>query len=301
MSLTGYGPRSSAKIQRLVFDGDESKYELWETRFLGYLQTLKLKKIILPSEEEPDEGKNEECYAELIQLLDDTSLSLVMRDAAGDGRKALKILQDHYASQGKPRIIALYTELTSLVKGANETVTEYLIRAERSITALKNAKETLSDGLVIAMLLKGLPDSYKPFAVHVTQSTNAINFATFKSLLKSYEETEKFKTKTKTDQVMKADSPVAPLSNSLTCYGCGRKGHILKDCPDKRKEETAKWCSYHKSTTHSDSTCRRHQQKDKETTRVKQATSEDQSSNVENEHSFGYAGGHWGNIPYCYN
>ena len=67
-----------------------------------------------------------------------------MRDAAGDGRKALKILRDHYASKGKPRIIALYTELTSLVKGANETVTEYLIRAERSITALKNAKETLS-------------------------------------------------------------------------------------------------------------------------------------------------------------
>ena len=136
------------------------------------------------------------------------------------------------------------------------------------------------------MLLKGLPNSYKPFAVHVTQNTSAINFATFKSQLKSYEETKKFNTKTKTDQVMKADSPVAPLSNSLTCYGCGRKGHILKDCPDKRKEETAKWCSYHKSTTHSDSTCRRHQQKDKETTRVKQATSEDQSSDVENEHSF---------------
>ena len=177
MSLTGYGPRSSAKIQRLVFDGDESKYQLWEARFLGYLQTLKLKKTILPSEEEPDEGKNEECYAELIQLLDDTSLSLVMRDAAGDARKALTILQDHYASEGKPRII----------KGKPE----YLIRAERSITALKNAKETLSDGLVIAMLLKGLPDSYKPFAVHVTQSISEINFATFKSQLKSYEETEK--------------------------------------------------------------------------------------------------------------
>ncbi len=193
MSSTGYGPRSNAKLQRLVFDGDETKYELWEARFLGYLQTLKLKKTIMPSEEEADEEKNEECYAELIQLLDDTSLSLVMRDAAGDGRKALKILRDHYASQGKPRIIALYTELTSLEKGASETVTDYLIRAERSITALKNAKEILSDGLVIAMILKGLPEAYKPFVVHVTQSTNEITFAMFKSQLKSFEETEKFK------------------------------------------------------------------------------------------------------------
>lgn len=44
-----------------------------------------------------------------------------MRDAADNGRKALKILQDHYASNGKPRIIALYTELTSL-KMSEETV-----------------------------------------------------------------------------------------------------------------------------------------------------------------------------------
>jgi chitinase len=57
-----------------------------------------------------------------------------MRDATDDGRKALQILRDHYANQGKPRIITLYTELTSLKKELHETVTDYLI------TALKNAK-----------------------------------------------------------------------------------------------------------------------------------------------------------------
>jgi uncharacterized protein HemY len=54
-----------------------------------------------------------------------------MGDAAGDGRKALKILRDHYASQGRPRIIALYTELTSLEKGSSETVTDYLIYEQK--------------------------------------------------------------------------------------------------------------------------------------------------------------------------
>ena len=95
MSSTGYGPRN-AKLMRLLFDGDDTKYELWEARFdgddtkyelwearfLGYLQTLKLKETIVPSDNEPDEAKNEECYAELIQLLDDKSLPLVMRDAS---------------------------------------------------------------------------------------------------------------------------------------------------------------------------------------------------------------------------
>ena len=204
-----------------------------------------------------------------------------MRDAAGDGRKALQILRDHYASQAKPRIIALYTELTSLEKGENEStsITDYTIRAEKTVTALKNAKEKLSDGLVIAMILKGLPDVYKPFVVHVTQSASEITFPMFKCRLKSFEETEKFHYKPKTDQVMKIKSP----SNSVNCFGCGRHGHFIKDCPDKAKNETTKWCSYHKSTTHSDITCRK-QRKNQEDTKAKQVAFGEESAEI--EHSF---------------
>ena len=81
-----------------------------------------------------------------------------MRVAADDGRKALTILWDHYAGVGKPRVISLYTELTSLVKFSSETVSDYVMRAETAAVALKNCGENITDSLLIAMVLKGLQD-----------------------------------------------------------------------------------------------------------------------------------------------
>ena len=103
-NLTGHGPRS-----RLIFDGDGRRYKLWEAKFYGYLHTLKFKKEL--EKDVPDAVKNADVYAELIQLLDDKSLALIMRDAKNDGKKALQILKEHYMSQGKPKVIALHTEL----------------------------------------------------------------------------------------------------------------------------------------------------------------------------------------------
>ena len=67
-----------------MFDGDEAKYELWEVKLLGYMRLQKLHEMIAPSAEggdPPDEGKNSDAFAELVQYLDERSLSLVIHDA----------------------------------------------------------------------------------------------------------------------------------------------------------------------------------------------------------------------------
>ena len=99
---TGYGPS-----RRLMFDGDETKYELWEIKFLGFMQLHKLHDVILAEGELDEENrvKNIDAFAQLIQCLDDRSLSLVMRDAKDDGKKALQILRNHYMGKSKPRVL----------------------------------------------------------------------------------------------------------------------------------------------------------------------------------------------------
>lgn len=261
---------SSSRWSRLVFDGDEKNYELWETKFLGHLRLQGLRNTILeePDEDDKDEdeAKNADAYAELIQFLDDKSLSLVMRDAADDGRAALRILRDYYAGTAQPRIVSLYTELTSLQKLSSESVTEYIIRAETVMTALKNAGEQLSDGLLVAMVLKGLPESFKPFTIHVTQRDETMPFAEFKTKLRSYEDNEKMRATTTEDNVMKARAQpggrsTADASNrgadaDIVCFKCGQKGHRAKGCSRRQ------WCNHCRNGTHRDGNCRNRQRGD---------------------------------------
>lgn len=259
--------RGASRLPRLAFDGDETKYELWETKMLGHFHLLGLKNTVLgvpttEAEVAADTKKNADAYAEMILLLDDKSLSLIMRDAANDGRKALKILREYYAGKGKPRIINLYTMLTSLQKVSDESVMDYIIRAETAITALRNAGETLGDGLLVAMVLKGLPESFKPFAIHVAHTDDNITFAEFKTKLRSFEATEKLGAES-SDSVMKTQgrSGRRPAKTNtrerykedadMVCYKCGTKGHRAKECRQKT------WCSRCKSDTHKDATCRR--------------------------------------------
>lgn len=155
-------------------------------KFLGYLRIQKL--LCQDDQKDIFMERNATVFAELIQSLDGRSLSLIMREARDNGCQALRILCEHYLSKGKPKIIALYTELTALRRRENESVTNYIIRAENVTNALK-----ISDGLLIAMVLKGLPATFKPFTTVITQKDKNLTFTEFKIALRSYEETEKMR------------------------------------------------------------------------------------------------------------
>ena len=215
----GYGHTAPGKSwhSALVFDGDETRYELWETKLLAHLSLLKLKKQVL-GDEKAEAHKNEEAYAVIAQLLDDRSLSLVMRDGKDNGRKALAILREHYAGRGKPRMISQYTMLMSLQKSNEESVTDYIIRTESAVNALKNAGQTLEDSMIVALVMKGLPREYKPFVVVMMQSDRTMSFSEFKVALRSFEESEKATNPRNDHKIMHAGFRKMNL-------GKGRGGH----------------------------------------------------------------------------
>ena len=141
---SGYG--APAAMRGPFFDGDEENYEMWEDRLLSYMRIQKLKDAIDPdSNTIVSRDAAEEAYAQLVHFLDKRSHILVMRDAKNNGRKALKILREHYRGSGKQRIISLYTTLTTLKKEKDEDLTSYIIRAENAATSLKTAGSIVED------------------------------------------------------------------------------------------------------------------------------------------------------------
>ena len=239
---TGCGPR-----RRWLFDGDERKYEFWEAKFYGYLHTLKLKSEL--EKNPPTADKNADIYAELIQLLDDRSLALIMRDARDNRKKALKMLREHYMGQGKPKIIALYTELTTFNKGTYESTTDYLIRAEAAVAAFRNSGETVGDSLLIAMILKGLPSNFNTFKTVTTQKDPQPTFQQFKVSLRAFEDSEH--SSVKAESVMKVEAPgMSKRSHQIACYLCKTIGHKAYECKQNKR-------SICKSRSHDTKVCRK--------------------------------------------
>ena len=76
-------------------------------KFLGHLHMLGLKEAILGQNlngMETDTDRNKDAYTKFIQVLDDKSLSLIMRGASDNGREALQILCDIILVRGNPKL-----------------------------------------------------------------------------------------------------------------------------------------------------------------------------------------------------
>ena len=127
----------------------------------------------------------------------------------------------------------------------------------------------MTDSLLIAMVLKGLPEEYKPFVVVVTQSHKEQTFSEFKVALRSFEDTERTSVTTGSHSVMKTEYKKESQSENVCCQ-CGHPGHIARFCKSNNKNRRGQWCNTCHNSSHSDRACRR-KGKNK-TDKVKQAS-----------------------------
>ena len=117
-------------------------------------------------------------------------------------------------------------------------------------TALKLA-EVISDGLLTAMVLKGLPSSHATFVTVVMQRETLMSFADFKVALRNHAENEK----SHKDNIRNKDNVMATKSKfEGSCFKCGKKGQKSIDCWSKG--DNSRLSGKCRSKTHDSKDCR---------------------------------------------
>ena len=171
---TGYGPRTS----KIFFTSNESKYELWEVKFQGYPRLQHLHQIILSTIDQNDGmdfvEKNATVFEELIQYLDDKFV-ISNKRCKRQWKKGLKNIKGTLFIKRKAE------NYFHLWEDCNWSITDYIFKAENISNSLKEAGEIISNGLLIAIVLKWLPPNFKPFTVVITQKKKTLTFM-FKKL-----------------------------------------------------------------------------------------------------------------------
>ena len=141
------------------------------------------------------------CY--LAMILDSNSLMLIRHGCVdhkglGEGQKAWGLHQERFRSNETETVVSLMRQLARLQLKKDEALHNYFIRAQKLSTRLKQAGEHLSEPLLNAMVLNGLPERHEHFEVQ--ESFNpAGSFVDLRTTLNSYEESRLHREKMQDD------------------------------------------------------------------------------------------------------
>ena len=245
-----------SKLETLLFSGKDEDFEYFAERFEARLHLLKLRTVLLDQENLPEETdanfaseqnklkeKQFEIWCELVQCLDRKSLSLV-KTAKPSGTQAWKLLQDCFKSRQRPRIHQLLNKLTNLKMYSQESMRDYLMRAEELQLNLTDVGENVSDQMLCSVVLKGLPNSFASFVTVFKFSHEAKTFADLKRDLLNFDSDScrgqpEQGTNFMCGKLGHRQSECRAKVSVIVCYERGAKGHKANECPKtKNKSKT---------------------------------------------------------------
>ena len=177
-------------VKLLTYTGKAQDFPIWSTRFVAMMQTKRLYKSLLGTEEQPnepaslangasnDEKKNHKVlkdaydkevadikekrnnvWCHLALTLDATTLMLMRHDCVGDdgigdGAKAWKLLQEIFQSVETLTVVTLVPQVARPQLEDAEDLDSFFIRGHVLLTGLQETGEAVSETLFNALVLR---------------------------------------------------------------------------------------------------------------------------------------------------
>ena len=149
-------------------------------------------------------------------------------------------LEAIHQAKSNARKRQLRKELAQLKMGAAEPLAKYVSRAKEIQNQLRATGYTLSDQEVAWALLAGLPQAYDTVVTVLETSTDAdVRLEDILPKLMPVEQkmrSESSPPPSEAALLAKRNSSFGAHQNlheTRTCYACGEKGHIARNCPNR--------------------------------------------------------------------
>ena len=229
-----------SKSERIVFSGKEEDFLYFAEQFEARFFHLKLNKVINRAVVEKDFAPSVRNNATVQQIeaslrkgreiLGEKELHvwyelvLFLRPYKGEGSKAWEILCKRFKSAERPRLQQLISDLTSIRMKANETVVDYITRAEELQYNLDEVDEGLSEEMSVSIILKGLPKEFNTFCTLVKFSKDDKSSSEIKKDFLKFESDHRNE---------KEDTEHSFISRIKTCFRCNKTGNIAAYCRSK--------------------------------------------------------------------
>jgi len=185
--------------------------------------------------------KSQLAYGILMQSLQDEQLRLVQGVARGNAHGVWKILLETYERKSMATQVQLLERLFGMQVQKGETIAGYVARLTEIERRLRAQGEQVSEGIMVYMLLRGLPASYTSI-VQLIKMKDKLEFVETVESLKNEEERQACAQPGGSSAQPRHQANGAETNSKRRCFTCGAVGHVKFNCPRNASKPKCQKC-----------------------------------------------------------
>ena len=230
----------------------------------------------------PWDSANEHLFSALRLTTTDAARSVLLQfetrpGRPGDGKQAWLALQSKYQNDSRQRRRTLLRRLDNSVMKPDTDPDVFLSEINQICNELGALDETISTERLTTIIIDVLPaDMYSTVKLEAIREpglslkqiqqmmrTIFINHSERLSVTKNNPESNRYQRSNRRDRETGRESAMSTAFT--TCHYCKKAGHKVRECKQLERdcemeksqnhEREKKWCSYHRTSSHSDKQC----------------------------------------------
>ncbi|CAB3248534.1 unnamed protein product [Arctia plantaginis] len=220
----------NCEINIPILDGSE--YHNWKIRMFKFLQFKNCKDVVERAKRSTDDGKwiERDIQATNYIYCGITNKQLEYISELETAYEIIKKFDEMYLKKSTALQIVCRHNLESIKLKNFTEVTSFFDHFEKAVNELKQAGATITEQEKLNYMLKALPGSYSYLGDLIDiLPENDRNVDYLKSKIKlKMSENESAAPVHDSSNAFRAEA--RPYQSKINCYGCGKPGHIKKDC-----------------------------------------------------------------------